>query len=243
MRRAVILLRMPDWGNCTTILHGKGAFLLWPPDSFNQQSRASSCEAATFLEFNLFWLFLCNAWGVWLCTQNISSFCKHSSSAERCLFGAHLRFWDISKLCRRAKARSDWGVGQSHMKYETTSCAGVFPKTLRNMWVAVSFINIILPSLAVATSSAWLDRLQTSSLILAEAVLPLDDLTGLTPRVIFTIRQVKIVREVWWTTWDQGEKSAYALAFLAERAQIPNHFGAPSRCWTSAVLWGCRPIS
>eukprot|EP00434_Breviolum_minutum_P036356 symbB.v1.2.032211.t1/scaffold3835.1/size49521/2 len=53
---------------------------------------------------------------------------------------------------------------------------GVFPKTLRNMWVAVSIINICLPSLAVA-------------------VLPLDELTG--------------------------EKSGFALAFLAERVAGP----------------------
>ena len=50
--------------------------------------------------------------------------------------------------------------------YRTYTCAytrsgvrGVFPKTLRNMWVAVSIINVLLPSLAVA-------------------VLPLDELTG-----------------------------------------------------------------
>ncbi|CAJ1375440.1 unnamed protein product [Effrenium voratum] len=53
---------------------------------------------------------------------------------------------------------------------------GVFPKTLRNMWVSVSIINVVLPSLAVA-------------------VLPLGDLTG--------------------------EKSAFALAYLAERVAGP----------------------
>jgi len=53
---------------------------------------------------------------------------------------------------------------------------GVFPKTLRNMWMSVSVINVVLPSLAVA-------------------VIPLDELTG--------------------------EKSAYALAFLAERVAGP----------------------
>eukprot|EP00931_Biecheleriopsis_adriatica_P119342 TRINITY_DN9457_c0_g1_i2.p1 TRINITY_DN9457_c0_g1~~TRINITY_DN9457_c0_g1_i2.p1 ORF type:complete len:748 (-),score=117.40 TRINITY_DN9457_c0_g1_i2:221-2464(-) len=53
---------------------------------------------------------------------------------------------------------------------------GVFPKTLTNMWVSVSVINIVLPSLAIA-------------------VIPLDDLTG--------------------------SKSAYALAFLAERVAGP----------------------
>lgn len=53
---------------------------------------------------------------------------------------------------------------------------GVFPKTLRNMWVAVSIINCVLPSLAVA-------------------VLPLDELTG--------------------------DKSGFALAFLAERVAGP----------------------
>jgi len=53
---------------------------------------------------------------------------------------------------------------------------GVFPKTLRNMWMSVSVINVVLPSLAVA-------------------VLPLDDLTG--------------------------DKSGFALAFLAERVAGP----------------------
>jgi len=49
---------------------------------------------------------------------------------------------------------------------------GVFPKTLRNMWVCVSLINIVIPSLSIC-------------------ILPMDDLTG--------------------------EKSGYAIAFLAER--------------------------
>mmetsp|Transcript_84839 Transcript_84839/g.274211 ORF Transcript_84839/g.274211 Transcript_84839/m.274211 type:complete len:782 (-) Transcript_84839:47-2392(-) len=53
---------------------------------------------------------------------------------------------------------------------------GVFPKTLTNMWISVSIINILLPTLAIC-------------------VLPLDDLVG--------------------------EKSAFAVALLAERVGGP----------------------
>ena len=175
---------MLDWANCTKTLLGKGVYqrclmslfhtwvLVMTDEHMCQNCVSPQCwrddptgsllsGMQSFLVFPqqclgclaLRWAFILSP------TKPSDSWCE-SFWADIC----SVAIWGFETSANFVEEQKPGQFGQPVPLFVTrpcyvwewtrSACVGVFPKTLRNMWVAVSFINIILPSLAVVDISA-----------------------------------------------------------------------------------------